>query len=220
MTHVDIFWVFGTEVMVSVAKNVKGPLLLLFPRKFADLMAETKGEFSMLGLGDIVIPGLFIALLLRLDTVKYLRSLISAHAAVTASATAATSTTVDAATATATASDAAQTVKPAGAEGGVLLPMLEDIQGCAYSTPYFTATLISYVLGLLMTVFVMYYFNAAQPALLYLVPCCLLSSYGTSLSLGEFKTVFWVYNEEAPEAKEGKVEGEASTETAEESKNK
>ena len=30
----DIFWVFGTEVMVSVAKGVDGPIKLLFPRSF------------------------------------------------------------------------------------------------------------------------------------------------------------------------------------------
>jgi minor histocompatibility antigen H13 len=32
-----------------------------------DVLNEVKGEFSLLGLGDIVIPGLFVALLLRYD---------------------------------------------------------------------------------------------------------------------------------------------------------
>jgi len=59
----DIFWVFGTDVMVTVAKSFDAPVKLLFPKH---LMAETL-EFSMLGLGDIVIPGIFIALLLRFD---------------------------------------------------------------------------------------------------------------------------------------------------------
>jgi minor histocompatibility antigen H13 len=49
----DIFWVFGTEVMVSVAKNFDAPVKILFPK---DLFAE-KLSFTMLGLGDIVIPG-------------------------------------------------------------------------------------------------------------------------------------------------------------------
>lgn len=49
----DIFWVFGTEVMVTVAKNFDAPVKLLFPK---NLFAE-KLEFTMLGLGDIVIPG-------------------------------------------------------------------------------------------------------------------------------------------------------------------
>jgi minor histocompatibility antigen H13 len=49
----DIFWVFGTDVMVTVAKNFDAPIKLLFPK---DLWAE-KMQFTMLGLGDIVIPG-------------------------------------------------------------------------------------------------------------------------------------------------------------------
>ena len=35
--------------------------------------------------------------------------------------------------------------------------------------------MVGYALGLALTIFVMNYFNAAQPALLYLVPACLLS---------------------------------------------
>lgn len=64
----DIFWVFGTDVMVSVAKNLDGPIKLLFPIEFANA-ENLKGKFSLLGLGDIVIPGLFIALLIRFDAV-------------------------------------------------------------------------------------------------------------------------------------------------------
>ncbi len=61
----DIFWVFGTDVMVTVAKSFDAPIKLLFVRTFAT--ADTDATFSMLGLGDIVIPGIFIALLLRFD---------------------------------------------------------------------------------------------------------------------------------------------------------
>merc|ERR1712203_780560 len=49
----DIFWVFGTDVMVTVAKSFDAPM--------------GASNFAMLGLGDIVIPGIFIALLLRYD---------------------------------------------------------------------------------------------------------------------------------------------------------
>jgi minor histocompatibility antigen H13 len=74
----DIFWVFGTDVMVSVAKGLdvccflssrflfddcssfsadhssrQAPIKLLFPK---DVLAA-EYQFSMLGLGDIVIPG-------------------------------------------------------------------------------------------------------------------------------------------------------------------
>lgn len=62
----DIFWVFGTNVMVTVAKSFEAPIKLVFPQ---DLLTNGLGatNFAMLGLGDIVIPGIFIALLLRFD---------------------------------------------------------------------------------------------------------------------------------------------------------
>lgn len=62
----DIFWVFGTNVMVTVAKSFEAPIKLVFPQ---DLLENglAANNFSMLGLGDIVIPGIFIALLLRFD---------------------------------------------------------------------------------------------------------------------------------------------------------
>jgi minor histocompatibility antigen H13 len=67
----DVFWVFGTglfmekgdSVMVSVAKNFDAPIKLLFPKTFP----PQDKQFSMLGLGDIVIPGIFVALCLRFD---------------------------------------------------------------------------------------------------------------------------------------------------------
>merc|ERR1719233_2204706 len=62
----DIFWVFGTDVMVTVAKSFEAPIKLVFPQ---DLLEHglNATNFAMLGLGDIVIPGIFIALLLRYD---------------------------------------------------------------------------------------------------------------------------------------------------------
>ncbi|KAL6266853.1 hypothetical protein P5V15_003682 [Pogonomyrmex californicus] len=62
----DAFWVFGTDVMVTVAKSFEVPIKLVFPQ---DLLEKglSAGNFAMLGLGDIVLPGIFIALLLRFD---------------------------------------------------------------------------------------------------------------------------------------------------------
>lgn len=62
----DIFWVFGTDVMVTVAKSFEAPIKLVFPQ---DLLSHgfSASNFAMLGLGDIVVPGIFIALLLRFD---------------------------------------------------------------------------------------------------------------------------------------------------------
>ncbi|XP_014207130.1 minor histocompatibility antigen H13 [Copidosoma floridanum] len=62
----DIFWVFGTNVMVTVARSFEAPIKLVFPQ---DLLEQGLHgtKFAMLGLGDIVVPGIFIALLLRFD---------------------------------------------------------------------------------------------------------------------------------------------------------
>jgi minor histocompatibility antigen H13 len=55
----DVFFVFGTDVMLTVAKNIEGPIKLLFPK-------PTEG-FSMIGLGDIIMPGILVAMTIRYD---------------------------------------------------------------------------------------------------------------------------------------------------------
>lgn len=145
----DIFWVFGTEVMVTVAKSLDGPIKLLFPRVLPSF--GSKGEFSLLGLGDIVIPGLFIALMLRFDA-------LLAY------------------------------VNPAIAEYS------------KFPKPYFLVNIIGYMLGLVVTVSVMFFFKAAQPALLYLVPACLGSSLLVAFVKGEVKALI-AYAEEDPKDK-------------------
>ncbi|KAL6966598.1 hypothetical protein U1Q18_032379 [Sarracenia purpurea var. burkii] len=100
----DIFWVFFTPVMVSVAKSFDAPIKLLFPT------ADSARPYSMLGLGDIVIPGIFVALALRFDVSR-------------------------------------------GKE-----------------SQYFKSAFLGYTVGLVLTIIVMNWFQAAQPALLYIVP--------------------------------------------------
>ncbi|CAM6005291.1 unnamed protein product [Sphagnum balticum] len=63
----DIFWVYGTDVMVTVAKNLDIPIKILFPY----LNAEGEFKTSMVGLGDIVIPGVFVSLCLKLDIHRF-----------------------------------------------------------------------------------------------------------------------------------------------------
>ncbi|XP_048535159.1 signal peptide peptidase 1-like [Triticum urartu] len=101
----DIFWVFFTPVMVSVAKSFDAPIKLLFPT------ADTARPFSMLGLGDIVIPGIFVVLALRFDISRGIKS-----------------------------------------------------------RGYFNSAFLGYTAGLTVTIVVMNWFRAAQPALLYIVP--------------------------------------------------
>ncbi|KAA8493761.1 Minor histocompatibility antigen H13 [Porphyridium purpureum] len=126
----DIFWVFGStklfgsNVMVTVAKGFEGPIKLLFRR--------SAGEFSMLGLGDVVLPGLFIALIWRFD---------------------------------------------------------ERSGPCASldprKKPYFTTVMIGYFLAVVATYAALVLFDAAQPALLYIVPGILFSTLALAVARGE-----------------------------------
>lgn len=157
----DIFWVFGTDVMVTVAKNLDGPIKLLFPRSLVP--GDTgKIELSLLGLGDIVIPGFFLSLLLRFD-----------------------------------------------AENAKMPTDKVDIYE-SFPKPYFYSAMIAYVGGLGTTLFVMVYFQAAQPALLYLVPACLGSSFLCAIVRGEVSALLAYSEEEEELEEEDPSEGETS----------
>lgn len=142
----DIFWVFGSKsvfgsnVMVSVAKQFEGPIKLVFPQ----FPGASSKDMSMLGLGDIVVPGLFVALMLRFDIRNV--SLTS--------------------------------------------PFPTRL-------PYFSAAVLSYFAGLVATYVALTVFSAAQPALLYLVPSCLLTAVGMAAMKGELSDLI-NYSEEDP----------------------
>lgn len=125
----DVFWVFGTDVMVSVAKKFDAPIKILFPQDF--LIRGFWGQhFAMLGLGDIVIPGIFIAFLLRFD---------------------------------------------------------HSLNRKKHT--YFWSCFLAYILGLGMTIGVMSYFKHAQPALLYLVPACILIPLSVAITKRDLKSL-------------------------------
>ncbi|CAO3701346.1 unnamed protein product [Rhizopus stolonifer] len=58
----DIFWVFYTPIMISVASQLDAPIKLVWPENMFEI-----SSFTLIGLGDILIPGLFIAFTLRFD---------------------------------------------------------------------------------------------------------------------------------------------------------
>jgi minor histocompatibility antigen H13 len=126
----DIFWVFGTNVMVTVAKSFDAPIKLIFPQDLIEHGFNAE-KYALLGLGDIVIPGIFIALLLRYD--------ISLN---------------------------------------------------RNRKTYFYSCFIAYVLALFCTIFVMHVFKHAQPALLYIVPLCLIFPLTVALIQGDLKSMF------------------------------
>ena len=53
--------------MVTVAKGIDAPIKLLAPKP------GSSADFAMLGLGDVVIPGLVIALCLRFDLYRHVK---------------------------------------------------------------------------------------------------------------------------------------------------
>ena len=62
----DVFFVFFTDIMRYVA------VLTALPNKFLFPQGIETGRFHIYGLGDVVIPGIFMSMCLRFD---YLKSL-------------------------------------------------------------------------------------------------------------------------------------------------
>mmetsp|Transcript_10966 Transcript_10966/g.21135 ORF Transcript_10966/g.21135 Transcript_10966/m.21135 type:complete len:216 (+) Transcript_10966:1-648(+) len=61
----DIFWVFGSDVMMTVATKVEAPVKFIYPAPPSD--TPRAYPFSVLGLGDVVIPGLFVRFASKID---------------------------------------------------------------------------------------------------------------------------------------------------------
>lgn len=67
MSAYDVLWSFRPEITATAIKNLDAPVRIVFPRLLFGLPAGQAFKFASLGLGDIVIPGLFAALCLRFD---------------------------------------------------------------------------------------------------------------------------------------------------------
>jgi minor histocompatibility antigen H13 len=153
----DIFWVFGTEVMVTVAKSFDAPIKVVWPKQWFGLQPDDALQFTMLGLGDIVVPGIYVALCLRFDHNLYLKKNPNAK------------------------------------------------KYSSFPTPYFNTCFTAYILGLITTIVIMHTFKAAQPALLYLSPACILSVLITGIVKNQLKEVFNYTAEDSDEEKKNKV---------------
>ena len=168
----DIFFVFvtplltkhGESIMVNVATSggppkadpswcekyptsadCKGgdplPMLFAIPR-----IGDYQGGSSMLGLGDIVLPGLLLSFASRFDEAKRLMGLVSGGVG---------------------------RVNGVGGGGGVPNKSSWNICcGCGQGG-YFGPVVVAYAVGLAMANTAVYVMQMGQPALLYLVPCCL-----------------------------------------------
>ncbi|ODQ64624.1 hypothetical protein NADFUDRAFT_83559 [Nadsonia fulvescens var. elongata DSM 6958] len=67
----DIFFVFGTDVMITVATKIDAPIKLSVPRIN---VTDPAKSMAMLGLGDIVVPAFFLSLCLRFDSFMFYKN--------------------------------------------------------------------------------------------------------------------------------------------------
>ncbi|KAI4157176.1 MAG: hypothetical protein LQ342_008488 [Letrouitia transgressa] len=212
----DIYFVFFTPIMVAVATKLDIPAKLLFPRPRGPKDDPSKQPMSMLGLGDVVLPGMMIGMALRFDLYlfylkkqkkqEYNRGL---HEGTTGSQDFHEQGTTE----------SKKVVKapwiPATGQWGSrfwtsqeAIPRDDRMRGVLFPKTYFRAALIGYIVGMLSTLAIMQVYGHAQPALLYLVPGVLVSFWGTAIVKGEVK-LMWRYNEssEEEEGSQSKTQG-------------
>lgn len=188
----DIWAVFFTPLMVTVAKNLDQPIKLVFPRPHeaptAPGQAPPPRSYSMLGLGDIVLPGIMIGLALRFDLYMfYLKKQKVARSGGNGPKNAASMEKAPFVPATGFWGDRFWTLF-------LRSDLVPDTLKTSFPKTYFWSLVVGYTIGMLTTLGVMSVFQHAQPALLYLVPGVLLSLWGTALVRGEVKQL-WEFTE-------------------------
>lgn len=194
-------------MMVTVAKSLDVPIKLMFPRPGPIENPAAPPSHAMLGLGDIVLPGIMIGLALRFDLyLFYLRQQKRIPAAKTGDAD-----TVEKPQYFSLAGRWTDHFWTHSLTGRPLwiAPKEQYKPEAPFTFPktYFKASLVGYVAGLLATLGVMMVWNHAQPALLYLVPGVLSSLWLTALARGELN-LMWSYTEEIEEDDENKKKTE------------
>lgn len=190
----DIYFVFFTPLMVTVAKKLDIPAKLLFPRPSGPGEDPSQPSLAMLGLGDIVLPGIMIGLALRFDLyLFYLRKQRQQREArdELLEYKGEDGKIVKAEWLSATGSWGERFW--IGRNNGSL--RLKEQAG-VFSKTYFYASVFGYLVGIVTTLGIMQIFHHAQPALLYLVPGVLGALWGTALVKGDGK-LMWEYNETA-----------------------
>ncbi|KEQ72880.1 peptidase A22B, signal peptide peptidase, partial [Aureobasidium namibiae CBS 147.97] len=210
----DIYFVFYTPLMVTVATKLDVPIKLLFPRPLEEGQVTADRKLAMLGLGDIVIPGMMIGLALRFDLYMfYLKRQTKRLSSATPDAD-----NKDKSTNKAEEDVHKEPYRPVTGHWGnkfwttswigrSLLPKYDPTKKATrnpiptFAKPYFYASIVGYILGMCVTLGIMHIFQHAQPALLYLVPGVLGSLWSTALVRGEIKQM-WDFTEASDEEEE------------------
>lgn len=210
----DIYFVFYTPLMVTVATKLDVPIKLLFPRPLEEGQDAADRKLAMLGLGDIVIPGMMIGLALRFDLHMFY---LKRQAKRVKSAQGDANKKQEDSTRKVDEEVQRESYRPVTGHWGnkfwttswtgrSLLPKYDSKKPArnpipTFSKPYFYASIAGYILGMCVTLGIMQVFKHAQPALLYLVPGVLGSLWLTALVRGELKQM-WNFTEASDEEEE------------------
>ncbi|CZT08105.1 hypothetical protein WAI453_002257 [Rhynchosporium graminicola] len=194
----DIVMVFYTPLMITVATSLEVPIKLVFP-------GPKRG--SMLGLGDVVLPGIMMALALRFDLyLHYLRKQRTTSKPTIPPRAIEPDTIVRAKYQDATGLWGERYWTRKAKQGEETAA-----DGARFPKTYFKASLVGYVSALLVTLVVMNVFNHAQPALLYLVPGVLSALWGTAFARNEV-ALMWDYSEDGEWGLEPEEKGKGGEE--------
>jgi minor histocompatibility antigen H13 len=170
----DAFFVFKSDIMVTVATQVEAPAKFLFAAMRES--GDTRYPFSILGLGDVVVPGAFISLMREVDRGAVAR--VPARARPRA--------------------------PPKGVVVGESKGKAELDRGDRGwdSNRYFYSGIASYGAGLLLCFAANYITKTGQPALVYIVPSLLITACGLASSRGELAQLTAFESPRAAAAKE------------------
>ncbi|RAL10990.1 aspartic endopeptidase [Aspergillus homomorphus CBS 101889] len=194
----DIYFVYFTPLMVTVAKKLDVPIKLLFPRPPVSGEATDTVSLAMLGLGDIIIPGMMVGLALRFDLYLYYKRKGLQKARAEGNGVEFIKPVYQTVTGGWGERFWTRSVAPKEPE---LQPPYHDAQ--SFPKTYFKASIVGYLVGMVATLVVMQIFDHPQPALLYLVPGVLISLWGTALVRNEIGEM-WEYSEGEEDEEEEK----------------
>ncbi|KAK8061392.1 hypothetical protein PG994_007758 [Apiospora phragmitis] len=205
----DIYMVFYTPYMVTVATKLDVPIKLVFDSP------KAKGP-SMLGLGDIVVPGMFVGLCLRFDHFLYYHRQ-KKQVPIDLKTTNENSGQLVTSTQTQPMVVRPDYVNPKSQWGnwfwttglGRFFWQTTDattpaLKAANFPKTYFHAAMTGYLLGMMATLMMLFVFKCAQPALLYLVPGVVFAVWIIGLLRGELHEI-WIYTEDGSLDKEDVV---------------
>ncbi|KAI2468172.1 signal peptide peptidase-domain-containing protein [Annulohypoxylon bovei var. microspora] len=192
----DIYMVFFTPYMVTVATKLDVPIKIVFE--------GGPGKASMLGLGDIVLPGIFVGLCLRFDHYMYYyrqRKLVPVELKIQDESSGQLVTNTE----TQRMVIKPDYVNPQGQWGDrfwstklgkILSPdATPALKASTFPKPYFHAAMIGYFLAMIVTLAMLIVYRHAQPALLYLVPGVVFTVWSTGAVRKELREM-WTYTED------------------------